>query len=462
MPTTASPKPGWKIANARATSECVVEDDLSLPPGCRDRRPAPLHFATVGSVDDGKSTLIGRLLHDSKSIFEDQLEHIAAVSKRRGNDYVDLALLTDGLRAEREQGITIDVAYRYFSTPHRDFVIADCPGHVQYTRNMITGISRADLAIVLVDARHGIAEQTRRHTLLAALFGVPQLVIAVNKMDLVDWSRQRFDAIVADFTALAPGVDLDLDAVTFIPISALTGDNVVDRSDEPTGTTARRCCTTSRPSRSTTPSTSSARFPVQYVIRPQRAEHRDYRGYAGTVAAGVLREGDDVVVLPAGTATTIAAIDTADGPVDEAEAGRAVTVRLADDVDASRGDVIAPRADLPPVGTELTATLAWLDPSAGLATHGRTGSSTPPARCGRSCPTWPTAVDTERLGERWPAAPGVQRDRRGDAAPHRTDLRRRLPPPPGDRQLRVDRRDHQPDRRRRDGAPRGGADPTPR
>src|SRR5262245_66222516 len=182
-------------------------------------RPRPLRFASGGSVDDGKSTLIGRLLHDSKSIFEDQLEHIEAVSKRRGTDYVDLALLTDGLRAEREQGITFDFAYRYFSTPHRDFVIADCPGHVQYTRNMITGISRADLAIVLVDARHGIAEQTRRHTLLAALFGVPRLVIAVNKIDLVDWSQHRFDTIVADFAALAPGVGLDVDAVTFIPLS---------------------------------------------------------------------------------------------------------------------------------------------------------------------------------------------------------------------------------------------------
>src|SRR5262245_35024076 len=327
----------------------------------------PLHFATVGSVDDGKSTLIGRLLHDSKSIFEDQLEHIAAVSKRRGDDYVDLALLTDGLRAEREQGITIDVAYRYFSTPHRDFVIADCPGHVQYTRNMVTGISRTDLAIVLVDARHGIAEQTRRHTLIAALFGVPRLVIAVNKMDLVGWSQQRFDAIVADFAALAPGVALDLDAVTFIPISALTGDNVVDRSanaDWYDGPPLLRHLETVEIDDAVDV---GARFPVQYVIRPQRAEHRDYRGYAGTVAAGVLRTGDDVVVLPAGTATTIAAIDTADGPVAAAERGRAVTVILADDVDVSRGDVIASRADVPAAARELTATLAWLDPTAPLA-----------------------------------------------------------------------------------------------
>ena len=265
---------------------------------------APLHFATVGSVDDGKSTLIGRLLHDSKSIFEDQLEHIEAVSKRRGNDYVDLALLTDGLRAEREQGITIDVAYRYFSTPHRDFVIADCPGHLQYTRNMVTGVSRADLAVVLVDARLGIVEQTRRHTLLASLLRVPHLVIAVNKMDLVDHSEWRFDEIRDEFVELAGGLDLDLSAVTFVPISALAGDNVVERSDRmpwyrgPTLAPPPRNRRHRRRQRRCRP------LPVQYVIRPQRAEHRDYRGYAGTVAAGTLRAGDAVVVLPSGIATT--------------------------------------------------------------------------------------------------------------------------------------------------------------
>ena len=186
----------------------VVEDDLSLPPGVEDRRPAPLHFATIGSVDDGKSTLIGRLLHDSKSIFEDQLAHIEAISRRRGDEYVDLALLTDGLRAEREQGITIDVAYRYFSTPHRDFVIADCPGHVQYTRNMVTGVSRAELAIVLVDARHGVVDQTRRHLLLASLLGVPHVVVAINKMDLVSHGEERFDEIVAEVDALAGRLDV--------------------------------------------------------------------------------------------------------------------------------------------------------------------------------------------------------------------------------------------------------------
>ena len=279
-----------------------------------------MHFATVGSVDDGKSTLIGRLLHDSKSIFEDQLEHISAVSKRRGNDYVDLALLTDGLRAEREQGITIDVAYRYFSTPHRDFVIADCPGHVQYTRNMITGVSRADLAIVLVDARHGVVEQTRRHSLLASLLRVPHLVIGVNKMDLVDHSEDRFDEIVAEFSAFAQ--DLELQQVTFIPISALVGDNVVERStnmDWYTGPTLLHHLETV--AIESAPSDIGIRFPVQYVIRPHRAEYRDYRGYAGTVAAGRLQPGDDVVVLPSGVHTTVASIDTADGPIDVRRAG---------------------------------------------------------------------------------------------------------------------------------------------
>ena len=208
----------------------VVEDDLSLPPGVEDRRPAPLHFATIGSVDDGKSTLIGRLLHDSKSIFEDQLAHIEAISRRRGDEYVDLALLTDGLRAEREQGITIDVAYRYFSTPHRDFVIADCPGHVQYTRNMVTGVSRAELAIVLVDARHGVVDQTRRHLLLASLLGVPHVVVAINKMDLVSHGEERFDEIVAEVDVLAGR--LDVGTISFVPISALTGANVVERSNE--------------------------------------------------------------------------------------------------------------------------------------------------------------------------------------------------------------------------------------
>ena len=328
---------------------------------------APLHFATVGSVDDGKSTLIGRLLHDSKSIFEDQLEHIEAVSRRRGNDYVDLALLTDGLRAEREQGITIDVAYRYFSTPRRSFVIADCPGHTQYTRNMITGVSRADLAIILVDARHGIVEQTRRHTLLTSLLRVPHLVVAVNKMDLVDHQQRRFDEIRDDFEGHLAALDAHLNAVTFIPMCALAGDNVVERSAPMSWYSGPTLLAHLEAVDADDDRDVPARFPVQYVIRPQRAEHRDYRGYAGTLAAGTLRTGDAVVVLPAGTPSTVAAIDTADGPVEEATQGRAVTLVLGDDVDVSRGDVIVAATDVPVPRNELTASLAWLDASAPLA-----------------------------------------------------------------------------------------------
>jgi bifunctional enzyme CysN/CysC len=328
-------------------------------------RPRPLRFASVGSVDDGKSTLIGRLLHDSKSIFEDQLEHIEAVSKRRGTDYVDLALLTDGLRAEREQGITIDVAYRYFSTPHRDFVIADCPGHIQYTRNMITGASTADLAIVLIDARHGVVEQTRRHSLLVSLLGVPHLVICVNKMDLVEYSQERFEEIRQQFTEFA--TRLELRDVTFIPISALNGDNVVDRSDNMKwfdGTTLLHHLETVYIASDT--NQIDARFPVQYVIRPHTAEHHDYRGYAGQVAGGVMKPGDDVVVLPSGFTSTVAAIDTPDGPVDEAMPGMAVTVRLADDIDISRGDMICRPNNRPRPTQDLEAMLCWMDSTAPL------------------------------------------------------------------------------------------------
>jgi bifunctional enzyme CysN/CysC len=375
---------GVRGAEAPAGAPCSLVDPASPVGQPEDSVPAagrlielaeqplvatakPLHLATVGSVDDGKSTLIGRLLHDSKSIFEDQLEHIEAVSRRRGDEHVDLALLTDGLRAEREQGITIDVAYRYFSTPRRDFVIADCPGHLQYTRNMVTGVSRADLAIVLVDARHGIVEQTRRHTLIATLLRVPHLVIAVNKMDLVEHAEARFDEIREEFALLANGLDLDVGETTFVPISALAGDNVVERSDRMPWYRGLTLLDHLESVAIADTSAVGARFPVQFVIRPQRAEHRDYRGYAGTVAAGTLRTGDAVVVLPSGIATTIAAIDTADGPVDEAAQGRAVTVVLADEVDVSRGDVIVDAADAPDASQRLTATLAWLDGSAPLA-----------------------------------------------------------------------------------------------
>jgi sulfate adenylyltransferase subunit 1 len=330
------------------------------------KRAAPLRFATVGSVDDGKSTLIGRLLHDSKSIFEDQLEHIAAVSRKRGTDYVDLALLTDGLRAEREQGITIDVAYRYFSTPHRDFVIADCPGHVQYTRNAITGASTADLALVLVDARHGIVEQTRRHSLLMSLLGVPHLVICVNKMDLAAFSEARFDEVCAEFSEFA--ARLELRDVTFIPISALAGDNVVERSahmpwyEGPTLLHHLETVYTASDD-----NLIDLRFPVQYVVRPQRAEHRDYRGYAGTLAAGTLREGDEVMVLPSGLTSRVERIDTADGPVAEARPSMAVTLLLADDLDISRGDMICRPHNHPQPSQDLDAMVAWMDSDRPLA-----------------------------------------------------------------------------------------------
>jgi bifunctional enzyme CysN/CysC len=338
----------------------LLESDLET------KRAAPLRFATVGSVDDGKSTLIGRLLHDSKSIFEDQLEHIEAVSKKRGTDYVDLALLTDGLRAEREQGITIDVAYRYFSTPHRDFVIADCPGHVQYTRNAITGASTADLAIVLVDARYGVVEQTRRHSLLMSLLGVPHLLIAVNKMDLVDHSEARFDEVRQEFTEFA--ARLDLRDVTFIPISALAGDNVVDRSENMPwyqGPTLLHHLETVYTG--SDDNLIDVRFPVQYVVRPQRVEHRDYRGYAGTVAAGTLRPGDEVMVLPSGLTTHIERIDTADGPVAEARPSMAVTLVLTDDLDISRGDMICRPANHPTPSQDLDAMVAWMDSDHPLA-----------------------------------------------------------------------------------------------
>ena len=324
-----------------------------------------LHFATVGSVDDGKSTLIGRLLYDSKSIFEDQLEHIEAVSKRRGDDYVDLSLLTDGLRAEREQGIRIDVAYLYFATPKRSFIIADCPGHIQYTRNMITGASNADLAIVLVDARTGVVEQTRRHSLLVSLLGVPHLVICVNKMDLVDYYSEVFNRIREEFESFASR--LDLRDVTFLPISALAGDNVVSRSANMPwfeGPTLlhhlENVYTASDENRIDT------RFPVQFVIRPQRADNPDYRGYAGRVAGGVLRVGDDVMVLPSGLTSTITGIDSPDGALTQAEPGQAVTILLADDLSITRGDMICRPNNRPRSSQELEAMLCWMDDAAPL------------------------------------------------------------------------------------------------
>jgi bifunctional enzyme CysN/CysC len=328
-------------------------------------RATPLRFATVGSVDDGKSTLIGRLLFDSKSIFEDQLEHVTAVSKRRGDDYVDLALVTDGLRAEREQGITIDVAYRYFSTPARDFIIADCPGHIQYTRNMVSGASTADLAIVLVDARKGVLEQTRRHSLLASLLGVPHLVICVNKMDLVGYGEERFDEIRAMFGEFAS--TLDVNDVTFIPISALNGDNIVDRSAEMgwyEGATLLHHLETVYVA--SDHNLIDVRFPVQYVIRPISTNRHDYRGYAGQVSAGRLRPGDEVVVLPSGMTSRITSIDTFDGPLTEARPPQAVVLTLDDDIDVSRGDMICRPHNQPTTMQDVDAMVAWMDSTAPL------------------------------------------------------------------------------------------------
>ncbi|MGP4002151.1 sulfate adenylyltransferase subunit 1 [Streptomyces sp. 8N706] len=318
-----------------------------------------LRFATAGSVDDGKSTLVGRLLHDSKSVLADQLEAVEHASRSRGQEAPDLALLTDGLRAEREQGITIDVAYRYFATPRRRFILADTPGHVQYTRNMVTGASTAELAVVLVDARNGVVEQTRRHAAVAALLRVPHVVLAVNKMDLVDYAEPVFAAIAEEFTAYA--ASLGVPEITTIPISALAGDNVVTASanmDWYGGPTVLEHLETV--SVSTDPSADPARFPVQYVIRPQTAEHPDYRGYAGQIASGVLRTGDSVTVLPSGRTSTIEAIDALGVPVDVAWAPQSVTVRLTDDLDISRGDIIVPAASAPTPTQDIEATVCHL------------------------------------------------------------------------------------------------------
>ncbi len=309
-----------------------------------------LRFATVGSVDDGKSTLIGRLLYDSKSIMQDQWDAIEHTSEQRGEEYVNLALLTDGLRAEREQGITIDVAYRYFHTPKRKFIIADTPGHVQYTRNMVTGASTANLALILIDARQGVVEQSRRHAFISALLGIPHLVVCVNKMDLVDYEESAFNAVRDEFSAFAS--KLDVRDVTFIPMSALAGDNVVDSSDRMPWYTGKPLLQhLEEVEIALDEDLDDRRFPVQYVIRPMREEYHDYRGYAGKVAGGVFRAGDAVVVFPGGQRTTISAIDTFDGPVEAAAPPMSVTIRLADDVDVSRGNMIV-GVERPPVSAQ--------------------------------------------------------------------------------------------------------------
>ena len=318
-----------------------------------------LRFTTAGSVDDGKSTLIGRLLYDSKAIFDDQYEAIRASSERRGEEGVNLALLTDGLRAEREQGITIDVAYRYFATPKRKFIIADTPGHIQYTRNMVTGASTANLAIILIDARKGVIEQTRRHAIIASLLGIPHLVVCVNKMDLVDFSQEVFEGIKRDFETFAAG--LETRDLHFLPISALLGDNVVDVSvnmDWHDGQTLLSLLETVPIENDV--NHEDGRFPVQYVVRPQSTEYHDYRGYAGRIAGGVFKPGDAVQILPSGVTSRVKSVDVFGAKLAEAFAPMSVTLTLEDEIDISRGDMIVAAADPPQVSQDLDIMVCWL------------------------------------------------------------------------------------------------------
>jgi sulfate adenylyltransferase subunit 1 len=318
-----------------------------------------LRFTTAGSVDDGKSTLIGRLLYDSKSIFEDQLEAVEESSRKRGDEHVNLALLTDGLRAEREQGITIDVAYRYFATPKRKFIIADTPGHVQYTRNMVTGASTANLAIILVDARKGIIEQTKRHSFIANLLRIQHVILAVNKMDLVDYDEEIYNNIVSEYESFASRLDNIVD-IEAIPISALNGDNVVDKSTNmdwyqgPTFLYHLEHVYIGGEENHV-----DARFPVQWVIRPQSDEYHDFRGYAGRVAGGVFRAGDEVVVLPSGFKTRIQSIHRAQEAVEEAYAPQSVCMTLHDEIDISRGDMIVKPNNQPKVGQDIEVMISW-------------------------------------------------------------------------------------------------------
>jgi sulfate adenylyltransferase subunit 1 len=319
-----------------------------------------LRFTTAGSVDDGKSTLIGRLLYDSKSIFEDQLESIERTSVQRGDGYVNLALLTDGLRAEREQGITIDVAYRYFATPKRKFIIADTPGHIQYTRNMVTGASTANLAIVLVDARHGVVEQTRRHAFIASLLQIKHLVLCINKMDLVDYRQEKFEQIRMEFSTFAS--KLSVPDIHYIPISALHGDNVVDRSAKmPWFEGSTLLYTLENVHIGSDYNMVDSRFPVQWVIRPQSDEYHDFRGYAGRVEGGVFKPGDEVLALPSGFTTTIKSIESMGGPVAEAFPPMSVVITLQDEIDISRGDMIVKPNNQPQVGQDIELMVCWLN-----------------------------------------------------------------------------------------------------
>ncbi|MCO5230923.1 MAG: sulfate adenylyltransferase subunit CysN [Chitinophagales bacterium] len=318
-----------------------------------------LRFTTAGSVDDGKSTLIGRLLYDSKSIFQDQMEAIEKASLQKGEEQVNLALLTDGLRSEREQGITIDVAYRYFSTPKRKFIIADTPGHIQYTRNMVTGASTANLAIILVDARKGIVEQTHRHSFIASLLQIPHVVVCINKMDLVDWDQETYERIVAEYKAFASR--LKVKDFNFIPISALNGDNVVTRSENMSwydGPTLLYLLETIHIG--SDHNHIDCRFPVQTVIRPQKTEFHDYRGFAGRIASGVFKKGDKIMALPSGFTSTIKSIDTYDGELEQAFAPMSVTITLEDEIDVSRGDMLVRENNVPQVSQDIELMVCWM------------------------------------------------------------------------------------------------------
>jgi bifunctional enzyme CysN/CysC len=350
---------GSKKQDGKPQADAVVESSKEAFRRLTERPADLLRFATAGSVDDGKSTLIGRLLYDSKQVLSDQLAHVEQTSQRMGHDFLDLSLLTDGLRAEREQGITIDVAYRYFATAQRRFIIADTPGHEQYTRNMVTGASTADLAIVLVDARKGVVEQSKRHAFISSLLGIPHIVVCVNKMDLVEFDEAVFDSIVEEFDAFA--ARLEMPDVTFIPISALLGDNVVERSDAtPWYQGPPLLYYLEHVHIASDRNLIDVRFAVQWVIRPPASAVADYRAYAGQVAGGVMRPGDEVVVLPSGQHSTIAGIDTFDGPVEEAFPPMSVAIRLTDEVDAGRGSTIVRKQNQPTVTNTFETLLCWM------------------------------------------------------------------------------------------------------
>lgn len=319
-----------------------------------------LRFTTAGSVDDGKSTLIGRLLYDSKSIFEDQLEAVKRASIQKGNDYINLALLTDGLRSEREQGITIDVAYRYFATPKRKFIIADTPGHVQYTRNMVTGASTANAAIILIDARNGVTEQTHRHSFIASLLQIPHIIVCINKMDLMDYNQEVYESIKKSFTAFSKIIESK--DIRFIPISALKGDNVVDKSiNMPWYNEGTLMSVLETIPIESDHDFANARFPVQYVIRPLTEAHHDYRGYAGRVAGGVFRKGDDVCILPSGLKSKIDSIDLLNDKIEDAFPPMSVSITLKDEIDISRGDMIVKADNMPEISQDIEITICWMN-----------------------------------------------------------------------------------------------------